>query len=73
MDKFILNKQIPSGGGIVVKIDGEAAQMICELQSKTYADKKYIVSEMIKFCFERAEIRDRKIEIKEMREDDCWE
>jgi hypothetical protein len=74
MDKFVLNKQRPVGAGIVVKIDGEAAEMICELQAESGADKKFIISEMIKFCYERTEIQDRRIRIaNEQIDDDRWQ
>lgn len=68
MDKFILETQSKeiSDNGIVVRIDGEAAQLLTELISHSGINKKKIVSEMIKFCYPRTEIRRVTVNFKDM-------
>lgn len=71
MDKFILNalSQDVQKYGIVVRIDGEAAQLLNDLMSRSGVNKKNIVSEMIKFCYPRTEIHRVTINIQDMEED----
>ncbi len=59
MDKLIFDvpETTISKEGAVVKIDAEAAAMLLDIASKTGRDKKYIVSEMIKFSYPRTEVR----------------
>ncbi len=59
MDKLIFNvpESTVSKEGMVVKIDAEAAAMLLDIAGKTGMDKKYIVSEMIKFSYPRTEIK----------------
>lgn len=57
MDRFVLDVKPRANISLVVKLDGEAAAMLYEIQRASGADKKYIVSEMIKFCYERCEIK----------------
>lgn len=68
MDKFILNalSQEIQKNGIVVRIDGEAAQLLTDLMSRSGINKKNIVSEMIKFCYPRTEIHRVTINIQDM-------
>lgn len=59
MDKLTFNvpESTVSKEGMVVKIDAEAAAMLLDIAGKTGMDKKYIVSEMIKFSYPRTEIK----------------
>lgn len=68
MDKFIINIPVSNidEKGIVVRIDGEAATCLANITSQTGASNKFIVSEMIKFCYERLEINQVKIGFKDM-------
>lgn len=67
MDKLVFNvpKSAVSNEGIVVRIDAEAAAMLLDISNKTGMDKKYIVSEMIKFSYPRTEIERVKLNFKE--------
>lgn len=64
MDTFVLNVKPQANLSMLVKLDDEAAEMIYKLQMQSGADKKYIVSEMIKFCYHRCEIKHCGIEAK---------
>lgn len=59
MDKLIFNipEIMVSKEDIVVKVDGEAAAMLIDLSNRTGMNKKYIVSEMIKFAYPRTEVK----------------
>lgn len=63
MDKFILEVKPQADISMVVKLDSEAAALIYKLQILSGADKKHIVSEMVKFCYPRCEIRRAEIKI----------
>lgn len=65
MDTFVLKTKPQPNLSMIVKLDDEAAKMIQELQTQSGADKKYIVSEMIKFCYPRCEIKQCGIEVKD--------
>lgn len=64
MDTFVLEVKPQANLSMIVKLDDEAAKMIYKLQMQSGADKKYIVSEMIKFCYPRCEIKQYGIEVK---------
>ena len=67
MDKLIFNipESTVSNEGMVVRIDAEAAAMLLDISSKSGMDKKYIVSEMIKFSYPRTEIKRVKLSFTE--------
>ena len=50
---------------MVVKLDSEAAALVYKLQMASGADKKHIVSEMVKFCYPRCEIKRAELKIGE--------
>lgn len=56
--KLIENE--PSNG-IVVRIDGEAAELLNELVEQSGATRKQLVSEMIRFCYPRIEVERIKV------------
>lgn len=68
MDKLIFNvpETTISKEGTVVKIDAEAAAMLLDIAGKTGMDKKYIVSEMIKFSYPRTEVKRVMFSFKDM-------
>ena len=68
MDKLIFDvrETTISKEGAVVKIDAEAAAMLLDIASKTGRDKKYIVSEMIKFSYPRTEVKRVMFSVKGM-------
>lgn len=63
MDKFILEVKPQADLSMVVKLDPEAAALVYRLQMASGADKKYIVSEMVKFCYPRCEIKRAEFKI----------
>lgn len=67
MDKLIFS--VPdatvSSEGMVVRIDAEAAAMLLDITAKTGMDKKYIVSEMIKFSYPKTEVKKVRLNFKE--------
>lgn len=65
MDKFILEVKPQADLSMVVKLDSEAAALVYKLQMASGADKKHIVSEMVKFCYPRCEIRRAELKIGE--------
>ena len=67
MDKLIFNvpETTVSSEGMVVRIDAEAAAMLLDISDKSGMDKKYIVSEMIKFSYPRTMIKKVKLNFKE--------
>ena len=67
MDKLVFNvpESTVSNEGMVVRIDAEAAAMLLDISDKTGMDKKYIVSEMIKFSYPRTEVKHVKLNFKE--------
>lgn len=67
MDKLIFNvsESNVSNEGMVVRIDAEAAAMLLDISNKSGMDKKYIVSEMIKFSYPRTEIKRIKLSFTE--------
>ncbi len=67
MDKLIFNvpESNVSAEGMVVRIDAEAAAMILDIAEKTGMDKKYIVSEMIKFSYPRSEVKRVTLDFKD--------
>ena len=64
MDTFVLEVKPQANLSMVIKLDDEAADMIYRLQLQSGLDKKYIVSEMIKFCFPRCAIMPCGLEVK---------
>ena len=71
MDTFVLEVKPQANLSMIVKLDDEAAKMIYNLQMQSGADKKYIVSEMIKFCYPRCKIKQCGIEVKGKGEHCC--
>ena len=69
MDKLII-EATPSmrDDVMVVKLDGEAAWMIGKLSFESGVSKKRIISEMVKFCFPRTEIRKVSVGFRDMEE-----
>lgn len=67
MDKLVFNvpESTVSNDGMVVRIDAEAAAMLLDISDKTCMDKKYIVSEMIKFSYPRTEVKRVNLNFKE--------
>lgn len=67
MDELIFNvpETTVSNEGMVVRIDAEAAAMLLDISDKSGMDKKYIVSEMIKFSYPRTKVKKVKLNFKE--------
>lgn len=67
MDKLIFNvaEDTVSREGMVVRIDAEAAAMVLDIAGKTRMDKKYIISEMIKFVYPRTEVNCVRLSFKD--------
>lgn len=67
MDKFIISVAAPpqNDRGIVIRIDSDSANLLHDIQSKTGASNRFLVSEMIKFCYDRTVINRVTVDFKD--------
>lgn len=63
MDKLIFSvaQNIAPKEPMVVRLDNEASSMLYDIMCKTSMERTHIISEMVKFCYSRIEIKHVKM------------